>query len=262
MLIVGDSLVHNSNFRLLESVTNTTIKTAKAYSSAWDNTARFSQQNVTDITKNELKKSAYKRLVLGSPTVDITNLNTNSDNLDGFKEKIGMYCMNMMKVAHDAIENHPELENVTIMSHAPRYDTVENDSFGLKSTLATFANSYMLELWIDSPLKHKIVIGSHDNLECSGILRAKRFTADLTGRFDGVEMYGAAGKRAYTESVLNILLSPPQPDRSLERQVRYDDHSNCPQSQYARLQNKSRTNQNKNVQYSVPTYNRYESLGN
>ena len=87
MLIVGDSLVHNSNFRLLESVTNTTIKTAKAYSSAWDNTARFSQQNVTDITKNELKKSAYKRLVLGAPAVDITNLNTNSDNLDGFKEK-------------------------------------------------------------------------------------------------------------------------------------------------------------------------------
>ena len=41
VLFMGDSLAHNSKFREIEIVTNTTIKTAKSYSSAWDKSARY-----------------------------------------------------------------------------------------------------------------------------------------------------------------------------------------------------------------------------
>ena len=64
VLFVGDSLVHNTNFNMLEVVTNTTIKTAKAYSSAWDNHARFKEQNIMDVAKTELKKSSFNQLVI------------------------------------------------------------------------------------------------------------------------------------------------------------------------------------------------------
>ena len=57
VLIIGDSLAHNTNFRKLETVTNTTIKTSKAYSSAWDNDAKFKHLNVTDVVKNEMGKA-------------------------------------------------------------------------------------------------------------------------------------------------------------------------------------------------------------
>ena len=67
----------------------------------------------------------------------------------------------MMKVAEEAIVDDPHLEKVTIMNHAPRFDTKDVDPVQLKTKLATFANSYFLELWLDSSMKDKIIIGSH-----------------------------------------------------------------------------------------------------
>ena len=169
--------------------------------------------------------------------------------------------MNMMEVAQDALENHSELEKVTIISHAPRYDAPDADPAGLKPSLAAFANSFLLELWIDSPLKHKIHIGSHTNLECSGDLRIQRFTAERTGKYDGVHMYGTAGRVAYTDSFLNILRSSLSlSGRAPER----DSHINCPQAQYARLmkRNTGRHTQHRVVASGISTHNRFSILGN
>ena len=83
----------------------------------------------------------------------------------------------MMKVAQDALKASPHLEKVTIMHHAPRYDTQIVDPVGLKPNLANFANNYLLELWLESPLKDKIFIGSH-NLDCTGEIRMKRYRDD------------------------------------------------------------------------------------
>ena len=197
--------------------------------------------------------------MLGAPTVDITNLSTESSiGSNDFKDKIAMSCMNMMKVAEEALENHLELEKVTIMSHAPRYDTPKSDHAGVKPNLAAFANSFLLELWVDSPLKHKILIGSHTNLECSGNLRTQRYTSERTGKYDGVPMYGILERVSYTESVLNILLSSLSlSGRAPER----DSHTNCPQAQYARLIKKSRTYSSV-VASDIKTHNRFSILGN
>ena len=78
VLMVGDSVAHNANFRVIEKATNTTIKTAKAYSSRSDNTARFPDQNVTKVAQDELKKAKFDYLVLAAPTVDITNIDASN----------------------------------------------------------------------------------------------------------------------------------------------------------------------------------------
>ena len=43
VLVVGDSITHNSNFRLLEKATNRVILTAKAYAADFDVNSRFPQ---------------------------------------------------------------------------------------------------------------------------------------------------------------------------------------------------------------------------
>ena len=148
LLLVGDSIAHNINFRKLEQVSNTTVKTSKAYSSVWDKDARFKHLNVTDVVKKELEKDAFNHLVLAAPTVDISNLDTSkvrpSDNTDFFKQRVGSSCQNMMKVAEDALEMHPAISSVTIMSHAPSFDFRHGDPVGLKPNLANFANNYLL----------------------------------------------------------------------------------------------------------------------
>ena len=142
VLIVGDSLAHNSHFRKLEIVTNKTIKTAKGYSSVWDKDARYKHLNITDVTKNELEKDQFDHLVLAAPTVNITNLvtvNTNpGDDMELMKEKVRASCLNMFNVAENALDDNT-LKNVILMNHAPRYDTASKDPMGIKHNLANFA---------------------------------------------------------------------------------------------------------------------------
>ena len=46
VLFIGVSLANNTNFRKAEVVTNITIKTAKAYSSAGDDSSRFKDKSI------------------------------------------------------------------------------------------------------------------------------------------------------------------------------------------------------------------------
>ena len=208
VLLLGDSIAHNANFRAVEEFTHTTIKTSKAYGSVWDKDARFKHLNATDVAKNELGKAHFDHLVLASPTVDITNMDTSNvkpeDSTKVFKQKVESSCQNMLKVAESALANHSGLEKVTIMNHGPRYDTQKVDPVSIKQQLASYANRFLLELWLDSPHKNRIFIGSH-TLECSPNIQKDRYTDESSGRYDGVHLYGPNGKYAYTASVINIL---------------------------------------------------------
>ena len=160
--------------------------------------------------------------------------------MDEFKQKVISSCQNMIIVAQDALTNHPDLKKVTIMNHTPRFDTTDVDPVGLKHNLANFANSSLLELWMDCTMKDKIFIGSH-NLDCSGVQKTDRYTDDRRNRYDGVHLYGSTGKAAYTESVLNILLeshTQASAQSSQSRQNSDDSHTSCPQSNYRQQQRK------------------------
>ena len=257
VLFVGDSLAHNANLRKVERTTNTTLKSVKAYSSAWDATARFKDKNVTDVVKHEMKSGTFKHIVIAAPTVDISNLDTSqvkpTDDTENFKQKIRVSCKNLIKTAETALVAQPDLEKVTIMNHAPRYDASVLDPVGLKPVLANFANSFLLEVWLDSPMKEKIFIGSH-NLDCTGHTRKERYTDERTGRYDGVHLYSSVGKSAYTDSVINILMSSFQT---------YSNSSNQPTDGFQTKQNGRKKSSYSSVAAGEPhigTSNRFSPL--
>ena len=241
VLLVWDSLSQNLDFRKIEAITNTTIKTAKGYSLASDGNPGVKHINLSDVSKEELRKKHYDNLVLAAPTEDISKLKTDKiksdDNIDELKDRIKVSCKNVVKAAEDALANNSELKSVLIMNHAPRRDIENIDPMGIKSELAVFANHYLLELWFDSPHKQNITIGSH-SLESSEKTLRNRQTDERTGRYDGIHYHGNSGRIAFTQSVLNMMLSsmninPKYRENSITLSLDSDeDHTNCPQAWY------------------------------
>ena len=206
ILMVGDSLMQEFNFRHLEKATQSTIRTAKGNSSLMDsnNDAENKHINITDITKTELEKAHYDKLVVAAPTHDISNIDTSGirpgDNTEHLKVKVRESCLNILAAAEHAIDKH-NIDQVVVMSHAPRYDTFENDPLKINYNLALFANAHMRKLWLASPFKHKIEIGVN------------------------------------TGSVPNILLASCSSQRPIPtmKSLYSKDHTNCPQARYKRL---------------------------
>ena len=202
----------------------------------------------------------YEHVVLSAPTVDITNLDTSnvkpSENIEAFKQQIVISCKNMMTTGENALNAHPEIKKVIIMEHPPRFDTVDKDPISLKSEFAKYANNVYQQLWFESSLKHKIVIGQH-KLDCSEKTRLERFTNGMNNRYDGIHMYGFAGRKSYTESALSILCSNIQSAGPRLRPRPDTDHSSCPQTRYMNAQKRR-----SDTRFSVPVQNRFTVLGN
>ena len=263
VLYVGDSIAHNVNTSYLESKTSTRMSKRKAYSSMYDDRARWPAKNIKDVTKNALdaapEEDKYEYLVLSAPTVDITNMNTHgvkpSDDVEELKEEVIVSCKNMLDTAEKALKAHPEIKKVLILEHPPRFDESSQDPHSLKPEFAQFANKVFYQLWFASGFKDKIAL-CHHKIEWSEKTRLKIFTGGKNNRYDGVHMYGLAGEIAYTESVLSIL-SPLIPHQGPRLRPRTNNHSHCPQTKYTKAQ-KSQNG----PKYSVPVQNRFTVLGN
>ena len=83
------------------------------------------------------------------------------------------------------------------------------------------------------------------------------FKDDNSGRYDGVHMYGSAGKQAYTESVINILLSAAQ-----AIPANNDDHTKCPQTKYQKGKYSSVVAGKSNIKTQNRFFPLAEQLGN
>ena len=123
---------------------------------------------------------------------------TPADNVEYFKQEVVVSCTNVFNVAHEALRNKSDLVKVIVMEHASCFDE------HLKPALAKFANTTFNNLWMASPFKSKITIAAH-NLQCDEETRVSRYTGDRNIKYDGIHMYGQAGKTAFTRSLLNIL---------------------------------------------------------
>ena len=122
------------------------------------------------------------------------------------------------------------------MEHPPRCDKKEVDPTSLKSTLAELANSTLTQLWLNSPLREKIIIGRHslENSGSGGVYHA-RYVNNKTGRFDGVHFYGQMGREDYTKSVKNIFMMAELNKISTNYKTeggkaQSDNHVKCPQA--------------------------------
>ena len=134
----------------------------------------------------------------------------------------------MFSLAQTSLEQYPTLNKVVIMEHPPRFDAQNVDPTLLKHNLAKLANTTLNQLWLNSTLKDKIIIGRH-SLECHGIGRSHldRYESSA-GRYDGVHLYGKTGVRDYTNRVKNILLlALPKPTTPTSLST---DHTRCPQA--------------------------------
>ena len=235
VLMVGEYVAHNMDFRTIEQVTNTTIKTVKT--NKRDRKTSVDHHDVADVVKTEITNAEYEHLVLVAPTEVITGLDTLSakpdDSTEIFKRKVEKSCRDVVNIAENAI-NSKKVKSVTIVNHPSRSDTHNTDPFSVKQKLANFANSFFLELWFDSPHKDKIMIGSH-TLDCS-----------------------------YTENVVNILLNSFQATTNPVSRHQVDDHSKCPQAQY-QLKQKRLYSSVVAGNGPIKTFNRFsplKSLGN
>ena len=283
ILFVGDSVSANMNLRAVENATNMELICAKAYSAVHDTVengakkaARFPTSNYTDIVPAMLRKHKYHSLLLQSGSVDISNLNTRDNPqefIEYFKQETILSAKNIFAVGQNALHLQPSLQKVVIMKQIPRYDPSETDPLSLKPALSQLFNNTLTEEWMNCADKSRVLIGGH-NIECTGAVRESRYRETKTGKFDGVHLYGSSGRKAYTNSVLNILQAAKLTSEE------YEYHKTCPQANYQANQiyashttyykkhnnNKSNmkqsnsSNHNIQSQYQVPTYNRFSTL--
>ena len=149
------------------------------------------------------------------------------------------------------------------MKQIPRYDRPDLDPLAIKQALSQIFNNTLTDLWLSSAFKQQIFVGNH-NIECSGGIRVSRYRNVQTGAYDGIRLYGSSGKKAYTQSVLNILKEAGLTENDF-------DHKNCFQTKY---QSKQRFFNNKiwpldrdirkpilsKEQFSIPLKNRFASF--
>ena len=122
ILIVGDSITHNANFRVAEIATNTTIKTAKAYAADYDLNTRKPNKNVRYVARNEARKKPFKFVLLHSPSVHILNLNTtnhNDESISKFKKVVEDSAKKMIETAAIIIKENPPLKKLSLLTVYP-----------------------------------------------------------------------------------------------------------------------------------------------
>ena len=153
ILFVGDSIMHNANFRMLEKVTNTTAFAAKAYAADYDIRTRKPNQNIKYVANQETRKRNPKYVVLQCPSVHITNMNTtsaNDDDIKNMKKEVSEASAKMIEIAENLIKVNPSIEKVVLFDSIPRFDQQSCDPEGLKPKLARYNNEMQRKLASES----------------------------------------------------------------------------------------------------------------
>ena len=161
----------------------------------------------------------------------------------------------MFTTAQNALKTNPLLQKVVIMEHAPRFDTTAVNPLSIKPLLAKFANATLSQLWFTSPYKNRIQIGHH-KLEYTNDNVEEHFLDSRKQRYDGVHMYSYAGKKAYTDSIAQIVKEV----LSSSNLPKSSNHENCPQATFQNSQ-RNKTTSYSNI-YTVPVSNKFATLGN
>ena len=173
-------------------------------------------------------KDDFEHLIIQTGSADITNLKTNQnpeDYLEYFRQETVISAQNIFNSGIIALESQPSLKSIIFLQQTPRYDPLDTDPLSIKAGLSHLFNNTLVNLWLTSPMKEKIVVGAH-NIECSGAVQSARYRHTQTGRFDGVHLYGSSGSKAYTLSLINILKSAKVVTND------FDFHRSCPQVLY------------------------------
>ena len=122
ILYVADSVGHSASLSNLEIFQDCRIKSARAYSSVYDEKAKWPQHNFTGVVNHCLDnpgRESVDILVMSAPTVDITNLNSTkqqtTENTKFLQGCVKKSSQNMFRLAENSLRNNPGLSKVIIM---------------------------------------------------------------------------------------------------------------------------------------------------
>ena len=200
-MAIGDSIFKTADFREINKQLGTNIKLVSGYRPTYNQKSKFQwsrEQNVEAVLENELNKANYKQVILGLPSIPITDL-PGDDVEDPFlKQEASKSSYDMLKIAEKTLKYY-EVREIFLVERAPRHDT--------KRALSEFANSEMHRLLQQSQYKGQIKILKH-TLECpAGKSRDSVYGSPQTHTdYDGYHMRAdklKSGKdRAATKSLI------------------------------------------------------------
>ena len=175
--IIGDSVSGNLDQKVIERATNTSVRTARAYSASNDISendakfaAKFPEKGFKEVIAEELEKPT-DILIIQSGSVDITNMKTDferhGDYEEYFRQETIISAHNLFESASAALTTHPSLKKVVLMEQIPRYDTIISDPHTIKPGLSRLFNTTLKQLCLQSSLNNRLVFGRH-TLACTG----------------------------------------------------------------------------------------------
>ena len=134
ILLVGDSISGQLHTKTIEVATNAKLRTAKAYSSIFENTEdkvrhapRFPGKNFNDVIAKELNKEEVDVLIVQAGSVDITNMKTDghyAEHVEHFKQQTVVSANNLFMAVSNAALNNTHLKKIIILKQIPRYDVL------------------------------------------------------------------------------------------------------------------------------------------
>jgi len=178
-LLLADSITRALVYPKLEAPSGSMIKQVNTYSAHYDERALKANRNVNLLLTEELAKSDYHTVLIGAPSVDITNQDVSEGILDENVAETVASSLGMLEAAEYAIKSG-RVPKVVLLQHAPRYDTEKYDPFGARPQLAELANTHLQKARDASEFAEHILVGEHTGLECEGSTRTGRFTNDQT----------------------------------------------------------------------------------
>ena len=214
ILYIRDSIHRAVVGPKLENPTGSLMRSVNAYASVRDERAPANKQhlNVSEVVRKELAKTKGEdTLVLGAPSVDISNQDTTKGIMEQNVIETIASSIAMVESAEYALKTG-KVNQVILTEHIPRYDTEEKDKH--KPELARLANKELHKARDSSEYAKNILVGQHTGLDYDGRMRINRFTSDHTnglhgrhirmGKYDGIHMYSQSGAEALTSSILSI----------------------------------------------------------
>ena len=139
-LLLADSVTRALVYPKLEAPTGSLIRQVNTYSSQFDERAHKPHRNVNEVLRQELSKRKYHTVILGAPSVDISNQDVSAGIIDDNVAETIASSHSMVEAAEYAIKLGGA-SKVLLLHHVPRYDTHRSDPLGARPQLARPANS-------------------------------------------------------------------------------------------------------------------------
>ncbi len=159
VLMLADSISRTVVYPKLENPTGTLIRQKNTYLSQFDQRANKPSENVNNVIRRELRSAEYHTVILGAPSVDITNQDVSEGMMDENVTETIASSLSMVEAVEYAIKSG-KTKQVILLEHVPRYDDT-----GIRPKLAQLANKELVKARDNSEMAQHIMVGQHSGLE-------------------------------------------------------------------------------------------------